>query len=361
VAKALLGKDVMSDELPYVTGSIGLLGTKPSYDLMMECDTFLMLGSGFPYSEFLPKEGQARGDQIDVEPRNLSLRYPMEVALAGDSAETLAALLPMLDDLRGESWRGQIEQWKRDDVALAERQANASADPINPLRVIRELDHRLPDAAILTADSGTSAYWLGRDITLRRGMMASVSGGLATMGCGVPYALAAKLAYPTRPVIALVGDGAMQMNGISALIDVAKQWRRSAARGNAWGDPRFVVLVLNNHDLSYVTWEQRVMEGDPRYAATQTIPDFRYADYARLLGLDGIRVERPDEVAGAWERALASDRPFVIDAVVDRTVPTLPPQLKPEQEDKLTRALTNGDADAEAVLDQLQLQEVTQR
>jgi pyruvate dehydrogenase (quinone) len=192
-------------------------------------------------------------------------------------------------------------------------------------------------------------------------MKASVSGNLATMGCGVPYALAAKLAFPERPVIALVGDGAMQMSGISALIDVAKRWRLASARGTGWADPRFVVLVLNNRDLSYVTWEQRVMEGDPRYAATQTIPDFAYADYARMLGLDGIRVERPEDVVAAWERALASDRPFVIDAVVDRNVPTLPPELKAEQEDKLAQALAGGDADAEAVLDQLQLQEVTQR
>jgi pyruvate dehydrogenase (quinone) len=232
---------------------------------------------------------------------------------------------------------------------------------VNPLRVIWELDQRIPDDAIITADSGTSAYWLGRDIRLRRGMKASVSGSLATMGCGVPYALAAKLAFPDRPVIALVGDGAMQMSGLSALIDVSKQWKLARARGAGWADPRFIVLVLNNRDLSYVTWEQRVMEGDPRYAATQSLPDLPYADFARLLGLDGVRVERPEDVAAAWERALASDVPFVIDAVVDRNVPTLPPELKSEQEDKLAKALAGGDADAEAVLDQLQLQEVTQR
>jgi pyruvate dehydrogenase (quinone) len=361
VAKALLGKAAVPDDLPFVTGSVGWLGTPASNRMMQECDTLLLVGTNFPYTEFLPKEGQARGVQIDVEPRNLSLRYPMEVALAGDSAETLAALLPLLDDRRGESWRGEIERWIRDGRALAERQAHAPADPVNPLRVIWELDQRIPDAAILTGDSGTSAYWLGRDIRLRRGMMASVSGSLATMGCGVPYALAAKLAFPERPVIALVGDGAMQMSGLSALIDVAKRWKLARSRGTAWPDPRFVVLVLNNRDLSYVTWEQRVMEGDPRYAATQSIPDLAYADFAKLLGLDGVRVEHPDDVVAAWERALASDVPFVIDAVVDRNVPTLPPELKAEQEDKLTRALTEGDADAAAVLDQLQLQEVTQR
>jgi pyruvate dehydrogenase (quinone) len=361
VAKALLGKAAVPDDMPFVTGSVGWLGTPASNRMMRECDTLFLVGTNFPYTEFLPKEGQARGVQIDVEPRNLSLRYPMEVALAGDSAETLAALLPLLDDRRAEGWRDDVEGWIRDGRALAERQAHASADPVNPLRVIWEFDQRIPDAAILTGDSGTSAYWLGRDIRLRRGMMASVSGSLATMGCGVPYALAAKLAFPDRPVIALVGDGAMQMSGLSALIDVAKRWTLARTRGAPWPDPRFIVLVLNNRDLSYVSWEQRVMEGDPRYAATQSIPDLAYADYAKLLGLDGVRVERPDDVAAAWERALASDVPFVIDAVVDRNVPTLPPELKAEQEDKLAQALADGDADAAAVLDQLQLQEVTQR
>ena len=361
VAKALLGKAAVPDDLPFVTGSVGWLGTPASNRMMQECDTLLLVGTNFPYTEFLPAEGQARGVQIDTEPRNLALRYPVEVALAGDSAETLAALLPLLDDTRAESWRADIERWARESWETAERHAHAPADPINPGLVIWELGQRLPENVILSGDSGTAAYWLGRDIRLRRGMMASVSGSLATMGCGVPYALAAKLAHPDRVAIALVGDGAMQMSGISSLIDVAKQWRLSHARGTGWADPRLIVLVLNNQDLSYVTWEQRVMEGDPRYAATQTIPDFPYADYARMIGLDGVRVERPEDVAAAWDRALASDRPFVIDALVDRNVPTLPPQLTSEQEDKLTKALTTGDADAEAVLRQLQLQEVTQR
>jgi pyruvate dehydrogenase (quinone) len=361
VAKALLGKAAVPDDLPFVTGSVGWLGTAASNRMLQECDTLLLVGTNFPYTEFLPEEGQARGVQIDVEPRNLSLRYPMEVGLAGDSAETLTALLPLLNDTRAASWRGEIERWVRETWEAADRHAHTPADPINPALVIWELGRRLPDNVILTADSGTSAYWMGRDIRLRRGMKASVSGNLATMGCGVPYALAAKLAYPARAVIALVGDGAMQMNGISSLIDVAKQWRISHARGTGWADPRLIVLVLNNRDLSYVSWEQRVMQGDPRYAATQSIPDLPYADYARLIGLDGVRIERPEDVAAAWDSALASDRPFVIDALVDRNVPTLPPQLKQEQEDKLTHALTSGDADAEAVLRQLQLHEVTQR
>jgi pyruvate dehydrogenase (quinone) len=274
--------------------------------------------------------------------------------------ETLSALLPLLNDTAARSWRADVERWIAESEAALERHAKAPADPINPQLVVWELSQRLPDGAILSGDSGTSAVWLARDIRLRRGMMSSLSGGLATMGCGVPYALAAKLAFPDRPVFALVGDGAMQMSGMSALIDVAKHWRRSREQGSGWSDARFVVLVLNNRDLNYVTWEQRVMEGDPRYVATQELPDVPYSDYARMLGLDGVRVERPEEVGAAWERALASDRPFVIDAVVDRNVPTLPPELEPEQEDKLAKALAEGDPDADAVLRQLQLQEVAQ-
>jgi pyruvate dehydrogenase (quinone) len=360
IAKSLLGKAAVPDDHPLVTGSVGWLGTPASNRMMRECDTLLMVGSNFPYTEFLPEEGQARGVQIDVEPRNLSLRYPMEVALAGDAGETLRALLPLLADGGRQSWRTEIEAWVRDAWDAAERHARAPADPLNPQLVVWELSQRLPDRSILTADSGTSAVWLARDVRLRRGMMASLSGGLATMGSAIPYALAAKLAHPDRPVIALVGDGAMQMSGFSALLDVAKQWRAGAQRGGRWADPRLIVVVLNNRDLNYVTWEQRVMEGDPRYVASQALPDVAYADFARLIGLDGVRVQGPDQVAPAWERALAAEGPFVIDAVVDRNVPTVPPQLEPEQEDKLARALAAGDADADAVLRQLQLQEITQ-
>jgi pyruvate dehydrogenase (quinone) len=361
IAKSLLGKASVPDDHPLVTGSVGWLGTPASNRMMRECDTLLMVGSNFPYTEFLPEEGKARGVQIDVEPRNLALRYPMEVALCGDAVETLSALLPLLNESTGRSWRGDIEQWARDSWTMAERHAKAPADPINPQLVVWELGQRLPERCIVTGDSGTSAVWLARDLRLKRGMMASLSGGLATMGSGVPYALAAKLAHPDRAVIAIVGDGAMQMNGISALIDVAKEWRLSKRRGETWSDARLIVLVLNNRDLAYVSWEQRVMEGDPRYSATQQVPDLPYADYARLLGLDGMRVERPDDVGAVWERAFASDRPFVIDAVVDRNVPTFPPELTSEQEDKLTKALSSGDEDAEAVLRQMQLQEVGQR
>ena len=359
VAKALLGKAATPDDHALVTGSVGWLGTAASNRMMKECDTLLMVGTSFPYAEFLPEEGQARCVQIDSSATNLGLRYPAEVALQGDSAETLRALLPLLSpDAARDAWRGEVEGWIRESRAAAERHAMAPANPINPQQVVWELGKQLPDGAVLTGDSGSSALLIARDVPIRRGMRFSVSGGLATMGSAVPYAIAAKFAYPDRVVVAVVGDGAMQMSGISSLIDVAKHWKR-------WADPRLVVLVLNNRDLNYVTWEQRVMEGDPRNPVTQSLPDLPYAELARLMGLDGVRVERPEDVAGAWQRAFAADRPFVIDALVDADVPTLPPELKPEQEDKLAKALVGGDgapADdhAAGVLEQMQRQEVVQ-
>ena len=222
VAKALLGKAVLPDDLPWVTGSIGLLGTKPSWEMMSDCDTLLMIGSGFPYSEFLPKEGQARGVQIDIEPEMLSLRYPMEVNLPAIRRETLQALLPMLEEKRDRSWRQQIEKNVAEWWKVLESRAMASANPVNPQRVVWELSPRLPERAIVTSDSGSCANWYARDLKIRRGMMCSLSGGLASMGAAVPYAIAAKIAHPDRPVIALVGDGAMQMNNMAELITVAE-------------------------------------------------------------------------------------------------------------------------------------------
>jgi pyruvate dehydrogenase (quinone) len=342
VAKALLGKDVLPDDLPFVTGSIGLLGTKPSWDLMMECDAFLMVGSSFPYSEFLPKEGKARGVQIDIDGRMLSIRYPMEVNLVGDSKETLRALLPKLRRKEDRSWRERIEQGVSEWWELIEHRAQLPADPLNPQLVFSELSKRLPDGAILAADSGSAANWYARNIRLRQGMQSSLSGTLATMGPGVPYAIGAKFAHPQRPVFALVGDGAFQMNGMNELITVAKYWER-------WGDPRFVVMVLHNDDLNQVTWEQRAMEGDPKYEASQVLPDFPYARYAELLGFLGIRVDKPDEVGPAWDEALSADRPVLFEAITDPEVPPLPPHITFEQARHfMTAAL--GDPDRGAVV-----------
>ena len=345
VAKALLGKAALPDDLPYVTGSIGLLGTKPSWTLMQECDTLLMVGSSFPYSEFLPEEGKARGVQIDIDGRMLGIRYPMEVNLAGDSADTLRALLPRLKRKQDRSWRemieGEVAKWWN----LIEHRAQLAADPINPQLVFHELSKRLPDGAILASDSGSSANWYARDVKLRKGMMASLSGTLATMGPGVPYAIAAKFAHPDRPVIALVGDGAMQMNGINELITIAKY-------RNQWIDQRLIVMVLNNRDLNQVTWEQRAMEGDPKFEGSQDLPDFPYARYAEMLGLVGIRVDSPDQVGQAWDRALAADRPVVYEAVTDPEVPPLPPHITIEQARALSSALLKGDPNAGEIMKQ---------
>jgi pyruvate dehydrogenase (quinone) len=324
ISKALLGKAVIPDETPGCCGSIGLLGTKPSWDMMMGCDTLLMIGSSFPYSEFLPKEGQARGVQIEIDGRMPSIRYPMEVPLVGDSAETLRALIPLLKRKEDRSWREKIEKEIGEWWKVMEARAMNSANPINPERVFWELSPRLPDNCIITSDSGSSANWFARDLKVRRGMMATLSGNLATMGPGVPYAIAAKFAWPDRVAIALVGDGAMLMNGINGLVTIAHYWKE-------WADPRLIIMVLANHDLNQVTWEQRVMSGDPKFKPSQDVPDFHFARYAELLGLTGIRVDKPEEIAPAWEQALAARRPVVIEAVTDPEVPTLPPHISFEQ------------------------------
>jgi len=345
IAKALLGKAAVPDELPFVTGSIGLLGTKASWDLMTDCDTLLMVGTSFPYSEFLPEEGQARGVQIDIDGRMLGIRYPTEVNLVGDSAETLRALIPLLERKEDRSWREEIEENVADWWEVLEARAMNDADPINPQRVFWELSSRLPDNCIISSDSGSSANWYARDLKLRRGMKASLSGTLATMGPGVPYAIAAKFTHPDRVAIALVGDGAMQMNGLAELITVAKYWER-------WSDPRLIVLVLHNGDLNQVTWEQRAMEGDPKFDAAQTVPSFPYARYAELIGLKGIRVDDPEQLGAAWDEALTADRPVVLEAITDPEVPPLPPHITFEQARALTSALRKGDSGSRGIVRQ---------
>jgi pyruvate dehydrogenase (quinone) len=309
---------------------------------MMGCDTLLMVGSSFPYSEFLPKEGDAKGVQIDVDGRMVGIRYPMDVHLVGDSKETLRALVPRLRRKEDRSWREEIEDGVAKWWRLIEDRALQDAHPINPQRVFFELSPRLPDDCIIAADSGSAANWFARDIKIRKGMKASLSGNLATMGAGVPYAIAAKFAYPDRVAVALVGDGAFQMNGMNELITIAKYWER-------WDDPRLVVLVLHNNDLNQVTWEQRALQGDPKYEATQTLPEFPYARYAQLIGLDGIRVDDPEHVGDAWDEALSADRPCVVEAVTDPEVPPLPPHITLEQARNFTAAIA-GEPSALEVL-----------
>ncbi|MFF6911623.1 thiamine pyrophosphate-requiring protein [Streptomyces sp. NPDC012466] len=338
VAKALLGKDVLSDELPYVTGSIGLLGTRPSYELMRDCDTLLTIGSSFPYTQFLPEFGKARGVQIDIDPHMVGMRYPYEVNLVGDARATLERLIPLIEEGRGREWYDtvcdNVARWR--DVM--ERRAGLDADPVNPEYVVRALDQLLPDNAIVTSDSGSTANWYARHVTMKPGMRGSLSGTLATMGCGVPYVIGAKFAHPDRPAIALVGDGAMQMNGMAELITAAKY-------RHLWEDPRLVIAVFNNHDLNQVTWEMRAMEGAPSFLPSQELPDVQYAAFARSLGLTGIRVEKPEDVEAAWRTALEADGPAVLEFLTDPAVPPIPPHATWDQMEATAASILKGDAD----------------
>jgi pyruvate dehydrogenase (quinone) len=343
IAKALLGKYVVPDDLPYVTGTLGLLGTRPSYEMMNECDTLLMVGTCYPYSEFLPKPGDVRGVQIDIDPRNIGLRFPTEVNLIGDSHDTLAALLPLLEPKPDNAWRERIEKSQKGWRADEEARCHVKGDLINPQLVFWELNERLPEKAILTGDAGTPTNWFARNVAMRRGMKSSLSGSLATMGSAVPYAIAAKFAYPDRVVIACVGDGAMQMNGSAELLTVKKYWK-------TWSDPRLIILVLNNSDLNQVTWEMRIESGNPKYEASQDLPAFNYAQYGDSLGLNGIRVERTEDIGPAWDRALSSDRPVIFDAVVDPNIAQLPPHISLEEAHNLLSAMRKGDPDEGGVI-----------
>ncbi|MFB8244072.1 thiamine pyrophosphate-requiring protein [Streptomyces sp. NPDC055952] len=345
VAKALLGKDVVSDELPYVTGSIGLLGTRPSYELMRDCDTLLTIGSSFPYSQFLPEFGAARAVQIDIDPHMIGMRYPYEVNLVGDARATLERLIPLIEGGRGREWYDTVCDNVRHWHEVMERRARLEADPVNPEYVARALSPLLPHDAVVTCDSGSTANWYARHVSMRPGMRGSLSGTLASMGCAVPYAIGAKFAHPDRPVIALVGDGAMQMNGLAELITAAKYRHR-------WDDPRLVFAVWNNRDLNQVTWELRAMGGAPSFLPSQELPDVPYAEFARSLGLTGIRVEKPGDVEAAWRAALEADGPAVVEFLTDPAVPPVPPHATWEQMEATAASLLKGDADRGSVVKQ---------
>ncbi|MGW5049898.1 thiamine pyrophosphate-requiring protein [Actinokineospora sp. NPDC004072] len=339
VAKALLGKDVLPDDLPYVTGSIGLLGTRPSYELMRDCDTLLIVGSNFPYSQFLPEFGQARAVQIDIDGSLIGMRYPTEVNLVGDARATLAALLPRLEHKADRTWRSTVEQnvarwWETMDM-----QAKLGAKPVNPMRVVSELSARIPEDAIVTADSGSGTNWYARQLKLRGRMRGSLSGTLATMGPAVPYAIGAKFACPDRPVIALVGDGAMQMNGLAELITIARY-------RSLWSDPRCVICVFHNNDLNQVTWELRGMGGAPKFEESQVLPDISYADFAASLGFVAIAVDDPDQLGPAWDRALSADGPALLDVRCDPEVPPIPPHATFDQAKSAAEAVLKGDPEA---------------
>jgi pyruvate dehydrogenase (quinone) len=332
VAKALLGKAALPDDLPFVTGSIGLLGTTASYELMSNCDTLFLIGSSFPYAEWLPMEGQARCVQIELDGRRVGMRYPVDVQLIGDAKETLRELNPLLERKQDRSWRKLVEHEVAEWWRVVEDRVHMDADPMNPQRVVWELNGRLPDDAIVAADSGSSTNWYARDLKIRKGMMATLSGTLATMGPATPYAIAAKFAHPHRPVVAFAGDGAFQMSGMAELITVKRYWER-------WSTPTLVFCVFNNQDLNQVTWEQRAMEGDPKFPGSQWIPDVPYHRFAELIGLKGIYCDDGDRVGDAWEEALHADRPCVLEVKVDPEVPPLPPHITVEQAKKMAKAM----------------------
>jgi pyruvate dehydrogenase (quinone) len=343
VAKALLGKDVLPDDLPFVTGPIGLLGSRPSYELMEGCDTLFMVGTSFPYSEWLPKEGNARCVEIDVDATRIGIRYPADVALVGDAKDTLNELVPLLERKEDRSWRDEIESSVAEWWRVLEDRAMLDGDPMNPQRAAFELSKLLPDDAIVTADSGSSTNWWARQVKLRKGNRASLSGNLATIGPGTPYGIAAKFAYPERPVIVFVGDGAFQMNGMNELITVKRYL-------DGWADRRLIWCVFNNQDLNQVTWEQRVLAGDPKFMGTQWIPDFPYARYAELLGFKGIYCDSGDHMAAAWQEALEAGGPVVLEVKVDPEIPPLPPHITKMQAEEMAKAMVEGDPERVGVM-----------
>lgn len=343
VTTALLGKGVIDDRSPWNTGAIGLLGTTASWHLMRECDTLLIVGSTMPYTEYYPAPGQARAVQIDVDGSRCGIRYDTEVNLTGDTDATLSALLPMLREKESSSWRAHVERWTASWDSFSEQRAHAHTSSLNPELVVRELSDRLPDDAQIAVDCGTATSWYARDLTLRPTQRGSLSGTLLSMGGAMPYAIAAKTAHPDRPVIALVGDGAMQMNGVNELITVQRYWR-------TWADPRFVVLVLSNDDLSFVSWETRGMLGEAPDPQSQAIPDVPYAEWAKLLGLDGVTLTERTDIGSVWDRALAADRPVVVDAKVDKNIPLVPPHVTLQQAFNTARSQVTGDPDALSII-----------
>ncbi len=337
-AKALLGKDVLSDELPWVTGAIGLLGTRPSYELMRDCDTLLTVGSSFPYTQFMPEYDQCRAVQIDIDGRMIGMRYPNEVNLVSDAKSALQALIPLLRRKEDRSWRETIEANVARWWETIEMESKVSADPINPLRLFSELSPQLPENAIVTADSGSSANWYARCLKFRGSMRGSLSGNLATMGPGVPYGIGAKFAHPQRPVIVFAGDGAMQMNGMAELITIKRYWQE-------WDDPRLIVAILHNNDLNQVTWEMRAMANSPKFTESQSLPDIDFASFASSLGLNAMAIKDPDELADAWREALSADRPTVMDVYTDPDMPPIPPHATWDQFKSATKAVLGGDED----------------
>ena len=318
VTMSLLGKPYVDESSPLVGGTMGHLGTTASARILQNCDTLLIVGSNDPWTEFYPKPGQARAVQIDLDPVHLANRYPIEVGLVGDAALALRELLGRVAEKDRSGWRADVETWVRQWREISRERSEVPARGLNPELVARRLADHIPHDARLAVDVGSSVYHYVRQMDLPTSVPAHLSSTLASMGCGISYAIAAKAAAPARPVAVLAGDGAVQMLGINELITVAEAWP-------AWEDPTMVIVVLSNRDLAEVSWEQRESESQPRFARSQEVPEFDMAAYAELLGLRGIRVEEPDQLVPALEEAFSADRPTVIDAITDPDVPLLPP------------------------------------
>jgi pyruvate dehydrogenase (quinone) len=334
IVKALLGKAAVPDDSPFTTGTVGLLGTRPSQEAMETCDTLLMVGTSFPYLEFLPKPGEARGIQIELDPTRLGLRYPIEVGLVGDSQRTLQALIPMLqrhDDRRFlETAQRDMAQW----WALMEERGTRPDVPMKPQVVAWELGKRLRDDAIVCADSGTIATWWARQIRVKRGQMYSLSGTLASMANGLPYAMAAQIAYPDRQVVLFVGDGGFSM--LMAEFANCVQYRL----------PVKVVIVKNN-SLGMIKWEQMVFLGNPEYGCELQPIDF--AAFARACGATGFTIDDPKNCGTVIDQALASPGPVIVEAVVDPFTPPMPPKITARQTVRFAESLLKGEPNRDKI------------
>ena len=333
IVKALLGKAAVPDDSPYTTVTIGLLGTRPSQETLESCDTLLVVGSSFPYLEFYPKPGQARGVQIELDPMRIGLRYPVEVGLVGDSRRTLEALLPLLTTAGDRSFLGQAQEGMREWNALMLERGTRRDTPMKPQVVAHELGRRLAADAIVACDSGTITTWWARHIPARLGLH-SVSGNLATMACGLPYAIAAQIAYPERQVVAFVGDGgfAMLMAEFATCVK--------------YGLP-VKVFVVKNNTLGQIKWEQMVFLGNPEYGCELHPIDF--AAVARACGGTGFTVEDPARCGAVVEQALACPGPVVVEAVVDPFEPPLPAKVTLDQAAKFATSLVRGEPNREKI------------
>src|SRR5579883_98361 len=335
IVKAMLGKAAVPDFSPYTTGGIGLTGTKPSQEAMEDCDTLLMVGTSFPYMEFLPKPGQARGVQIDIDPMRIGLRYPVEVGLVGDSRRTLQAILSMVEPKEDKSFLEQAQAGMKDWWELMEQRGTRQDKPMKPQVVAWELGKRLSDTAIVSADSGTNTTWWARQIPAKHGQMHSVSGTMASMACGLPYAIAAQVAYPERECVAFVGDGGFSMLMAEFMTCVKYQL------------PVKVVIIKNN-TLGQIKWEQMVFLGNPEYGCELQPMD--YAAFARACGGTGFTIDDPQECGKVLDQALATPGPVIVEAIVDPHEPPLPPKITLTQAAKFTESLIRGEPNREKII-----------